>query len=90
MGTEVNTNSPLLLDSLRLGPVRVLRFERELSALDGPVLRIMNDATNGTEDRGECHRIQKKKDRYQTIELPHTMPPRCDFRSPYGSGVPHI
>jgi hypothetical protein len=52
------------------------------------VLRIMNDATNGTEDRGECHRIQEKKDRYQATYLPHTMLPRCDFRSPTDQGCP--
>ena len=69
MGTEVNTNSPLSLELLRLGPVRVLRFQRELNALNGPMLRIVNDAAHGTEDRGECHRIQEKKDRYQTSQL---------------------
>jgi hypothetical protein len=28
------------------------------------MLRIMNDTPNGTEYRGECHRIQKRKERY--------------------------
>jgi hypothetical protein len=32
----------------------------------------MNDATNRTEDRRECHGIQKKKDRYQAANLLHT------------------
>ncbi len=34
-----------------LGPVRVLSLQRNVRTLNGPVLRIMNDAANGTKDR---------------------------------------
>jgi hypothetical protein len=56
-----------------------LRFQGDVCALDWTVLRIMNDAANGTEDRGKRHRIQEKKDRHQAAYFPHKIFPRCEF-----------
>ncbi|AXC14228.1 hypothetical protein ACPOL_4966 [Acidisarcina polymorpha] len=43
--------------------VGVLSFQRKLSALHGAVLRIVDDPSHRTEDRGERGSIQKGNDR---------------------------
>ena len=53
MGTEGNSNSPLSLESWDCDQSEFLGFQHDHGALDGAVLRIVNDAANGTENRGE-------------------------------------
>ena len=67
-----------------LCPVRVFSLQRKVCALNGAVLRIMDDAVNGTENRGQGRGNQEENNSCQASNSSHR-------RSPFsasGSGGP--
>ncbi len=57
-GTEIESSA--VAGILGLRPVRVLRLQRDVRALNGTVLRIMNYAANGAENRGICRSSEQQ------------------------------
>jgi hypothetical protein len=48
-----------------------LSLQRQVRALNGTVLRIVNDAANGTEDGGQGGGAQEETKSYRANNLPH-------------------
>ncbi len=63
IGTEWNSNSPLLLESCDCVQSEVSVLQYDMRPLNGTVLRIVDDAPNGAEDGGR-HGHTREQDRY--------------------------